>query len=161
MQALETKLAEQLGKLRLVLVQLPPAAYSQSSLYLGNASIGAHTRHILELLLCLTKGYQLGLVDYYNRTRDLSIEVNLVTALQQLDRLLVLSPNADKSLEVFDEEGIVIQSTYFRELVYQIEHAIHHMALISVALREFGIPLADPTFGFAYSTIAYQEQCAQ
>ncbi len=50
--------------------QLTDAEYSQPSNILFNASIGQHVRHIIELFLCLEKGYETGVVNYEKRKRD-------------------------------------------------------------------------------------------
>jgi hypothetical protein len=46
---------------------LTDAQYLQKIVHLGNASIGQHTRHNIELLQCATNGYSNGFVDYVNR----------------------------------------------------------------------------------------------
>jgi hypothetical protein len=44
-----------------------------------------------------------------------------------------------------------------RELLYNLEHAIHHMALIQVAVRQAFPALTLPAhFGVAYSTVQHQ-----
>ena len=53
--------------------QLTDAEYSQPSKILFNASIGQHVRHIIELFLCLEKGYENGVVNYEKRKRDYKI----------------------------------------------------------------------------------------
>jgi hypothetical protein len=50
----------------------------------------------------------------------------------------------------------IVTTTYFREIVYNIEHTIHHLALIKVALIELKLSLVDNNFGMAYSTIKYK-----
>ena len=35
-----------------------------------------------------------------------------------------------------DIDDLKVQSNYHRELAYNIEHAIHHMALIKLAIRK-------------------------
>jgi hypothetical protein len=54
-----------------------------------------------------------------------------------------------------------VQTNYFRELLYNLEHSIHHQALIKVAvLKNKNIQLCSE-FGVAKSTIEYRTQCAQ
>ena len=43
--------------------QLSGDEYTQPSKILFNASIGQHVRHIIELFLCLEKGYETGSVN--------------------------------------------------------------------------------------------------
>jgi len=57
-----------------------------------------------------------------------------------------------------------MNSSYFRELQYNIEHAIHHMAIIKIAIGACFTEVELPAnFGVAYSTVRYQKQlaCAQ
>ena len=51
-----------------------------------------------------------------------------------------------------------ITTTYFREVLYNTEHVIHHLALIKVALIDMDLDLADKNFGMAYSTIKYKNE---
>ena len=161
MDILQSNIAAQLNKLKSVISILSPNVYSQKSRYLGDSSIGAHVRHIIELINCVENGYTEGVVDYQNRVRDLRLETDVHLALEQIDMILKAPVKSDKIMYVFESSVSQITSTYFRELLYQMEHAIHHMALMQVALREFDIQIDDKHFGFAYSTIAYQKQCAQ
>jgi hypothetical protein len=66
-------------------------------------------------------------------------------------------------MEYHPNENFHVNSTYFRELVYNIEHAIHHFAIMAIAVKSNfqEVTLAE-NFGTAYSTIQFQEkQCAQ
>ena len=57
--------------------------------------------------------------------------------------------------------SFTVKTNYFRELLYNLEHSIHHQALIKVAvLKNKNIQLC-PEFGIAKSTIEYRTQCAQ
>jgi len=56
------------------------------------------------------------------------------------------------------EEAIesTVTTTYFREIVYNTEHAIHHLALIKVALIEMNLDVVADDFGMAYSTMKFK-----
>ena len=60
-----------------------------------------------------------------------------------------------------DGEELLIQSNYERELLYNLEHCIHHQALIKVAIIQSNSVAIDENFGVARSTIEYRKQCAQ
>ena len=48
----------------------------------------------------------------------------------------------------------MVESTLERELVYNIEHAVHHMAMIKIGLRQIAPEiLIDKNFGVAQSTV--------
>lgn len=156
------QLSQQLQSLSNLLVNLTNEQFNQKIEHLGNSSIGGHTRHVIELLQCAVDGYNTGTVDYINRKRNLLLETDRIlayTVLQRLDDLVKLS---DKQLNLFVDqiEGAIeltkVTTTYYREIVYNTEHTIHHLALIKVAIIELKLDLIDSNFGMAYSTIKYQ-----
>ena len=53
-------------------------------------------------------------------------------------------------------DTIVISTNYFRELVYNLEHTVHHMALIRVGINEVSAVKVPEEFGVASSTIKYK-----
>ncbi len=147
--------------------QLSDAEYGQPSKILFNATIGRHVRHIIELFLCLEKGYQEGIVNYEKRKRDHRIETDrsfAATLLKELYQRLS-RPNKDMILEAEDyadtAETVMIPSNYYREIAYNLEHTIHHMALIRVGINEVSSITLPDEFGVAYSTIKFRQQCAQ
>jgi hypothetical protein len=154
------QLADSLG-------QLSPPQYSQSCATLFNNTIGQHVRHIIELFQCLENGYGSGTVNYEKRKRDEEIETDKELAgrlLLDIHRGLN-KPNKTLTLEAsydeHDPDCIAIETNYYREIAYNLEHTIHHMALIRVGITEItNIQLPDD-FGVASSTIKYRKQCAQ
>ena len=60
-----------------------------------------------------------------------------------------------------DLEIVAIPSNYYREIAYNLEHTIHHMALIRVGINEVSSVVLPTEFGVAYSTIKFRQQCAQ
>ena len=147
--------------------QLTDAEYSQPSKILFNASIGQHVRHIIELFLCLEKGYETGTVNYEKRKRDYKIETDKNFAAQLLKEIYhrLDRPDIDLVMDAEDYEdvsGVVaIRSNYYREIAYNLEHSIHHMALIRVGINEVSSIVLPDQFGVAYSTIKFRQQCAQ
>ena len=124
-----------------------------------NATIGEHVRHVIELFQCLEKGYDTGIVNYEKRKRDHEIENNkelasflLKEIYQNLDK-----PNKEILLEAEDYcdpmEIVSISSNYYGELAYNLEHTIHHMALIRVGINEVSSVKLPKEFGVAYSTV--------
>jgi len=57
-----------------------------------------------------------------------------------------------------NDNFIKIDTTSTRELVYNIEHAVHHMAIMKIGVREIASYIKlDPDFGIAASTIRYKD----
>jgi len=60
--------------------------------------------------------------------------------------------------DVANDNFVTVETTAMRELVYNIEHAVHHMAIIKIGVREIANYIELPLdFGIAASTIRYQE----
>lgn len=148
-----------------VIGQLTDHDYARPLSVLSGNTIGKHVRHILEFYELLVNSARTGLLNYDQRQRDLRLEVNpdeairrigsIDRSVQRLDLNQYLRLEAD--LSVAGAETIQIPSSFARELLYNVEHAIHHMALIQVAVMN-AFPDVDlpPHFGVAYSTVQHQ-----
>ena len=70
--------------------------------------------------------------------------------------------NKDLILEsVFFDVISRINTNYFREIIYNLEHCIHHQALIRVAIEECTDLQLPESFGVAPSTLLYRERVLQ
>jgi len=149
------------------LSELNDDEYRQPSKVLLNATIGQHVRHIIELFQCLEIGYNDGIVNYEKRKRNYQIETDkdLATLLLKEIYQNIERSNREIFLEAEDYCGsteiVSIPSNYYRELAYNLEHTIHHMALIRVGINEVSSVRLPEEFGVAYSTVKYRQQCAQ
>jgi hypothetical protein len=156
------QLEEQATLLHAVISSLPENAYQQKIPALYHASIGDHTRHIVEILQCAVHGHIPGVIDYHNRERNLQLAEDPSLALGSLQNLLHTCKLDNKAVNVIhgdvNQKDDQVLSTYHRELLYNVEHTIHHMALIKVALFYLGIQDLPEGFGMAYSTITYQKK---
>ena len=156
------QLSQQLQSLDNLLSLLDDKQYTNKIAHLGSASIGGHTRHIIELLQCAVDGYTTGEVDYVNRSRNLQLENDRHLAKAVLQKINNSVKAPDKSLALITEEmdGSIqssnVLTSYFREIVYNTEHTIHHLALIKVAIIDMKLHVVDNNFGMAYSTIKYK-----
>jgi len=160
-----SKSKEALGSLASVLKQLPDQnCYTETCGALSNATIGQHTRHIIELYQCLLAGYSAASINYDDRKRDPLYENNITAATEMISEIQLNLEQPDKSVKIFcgtGDEAVCIESNYYREVLYNLEHCIHHQALIKVALLSIqGLHIADG-FGVAPSTLQYRNQCAQ
>ena len=153
-----------LDKLVSLLIQLPDSEYAKPCVSLSNSTIGEHTRHIVEMFQCLENNYDSGIVNYDKRSRNQLIQTNTDFAISQIKMVQNSLEKENKKLElqqIIDKEELRIESNYFRELLYNLEHCIHHQALIKVAILQMDSIEIDASFGVARSTIEYRNQCAQ
>lgn len=105
-----------------------------------------------------------GVVNYDKRDHDKAIENDKFIAHSTLQTILESVKNiADKALilevcyHLDHEDFTPLPTSYRRELVYNIEHAVHHMAIMKIGIKEIAPYIALPhDFGIAASTIRHQ-----
>lgn len=141
--------------------------FRKPSEILNNASVGQHVRHTLEFFLCLIDAVPSRQLDYDKRNHDKFIEEDKKLSLSVLDSIRGFIAKNTKNFEIdltvnYDLErelNTSITSNFYRELAYNIEHAIHHMAIIKIGIKDI-CPYVkiDNSFGVASSTIRYQKQ---
>lgn len=128
---------------------------------LDDSTIGGHTRHIIEFLEILLNSYHTNQINYDERQRNLDLEKNPEKAIQAISEILSSINLPNKNLIMHQTVGNVsleIPTNFFRELLYNIEHCIHHQALIKVAFNDIKMShLLNKNFGIAPSTIQYRE----
>lgn len=147
-----------------LLDQLSDSEYAKPCPQLSNATIGEHTRHIIEMFQCLENFYEIGLVNYDKRERNILIQTSTEFAKSKIVDIQNNLDKPNKKIElqqIIDGEEIRIDSNYHRELLYNLEHCIHHQALIKVAILQCEDIQIDANFGVARSTIEYRSKCAQ
>ncbi len=153
-----------LNELSDLLSQLSDQDYTAPCFGLSNATIGEHTRHIIEMFQCLEKQYNEGVINYDDRKRDCRIQTETGFAQQCLAEIAAVLDKPNKNLQLqqcVDGETLLIATNYERELLYNLEHCIHHQALIKVAVLQNQSIVIDENFGVARSTIEYRKQCVQ
>jgi len=131
---------------------------------LSNSTIGQHIRHTLEFFICLEQGYSEGTINYDKRAHDKLIESDKYIALSTIDRVrnfvatLIEKPlRLELGYDLEKDDFFTIETTATRELVYNIEHAVHHMAIIKIGVREIASYInLCPDFGIAASTIRFK-----
>ena len=140
--------------------------FKKPSKALSNSTIGQHLRHTLEFFICFEQGCRTGVINYDRRDHDKIIETNRQLAADTIRRMINfvsnLEENPSLSLEVsYDLDGETfetLQTTTARELVYNIEHAVHHMAIMKIGVNEIAPYIKLPSgFGIAASTIRHQQ----
>lgn len=160
--SLKSATNEIFGQLTEVISQLDNEDYACPLTVLSGNTIGKHVRHILEFYDLLVHSYHTGQLNYDRRQRDLLLEISPDEAVLRIKRINYAIQHLDLNRPLHLEAElssvpVQIPSSYNRELLYNIEHAIHHMALIQVAVRDAFLHVVLPAnFGVAYSTIQHQ-----
>ena len=131
---------------------------------LGGATIGQHTRHIIEMFQCLVQQYESGFINYDNRERNSLIETlpdYAVACIQEIKDSMIRPEKKLILIQRIAGTEMALDSNYYRELLYNLEHCIHHQALIKVATLGINNIQLHENFGVAPSTIEYKKQCVQ
>ena len=137
---------------------------------LMGSTIGQHIRHVLEFYECLLDTRDFGVVCYDKRKRRLELEEDIFVIGDTILRIVttIESKISDTpirleiSFSATNDEAAVFESTVNRELAYCLEHMIHHLVMIKMALSVDRPEIQLPeNFGVAYSTIRNKVQCAQ
>jgi uncharacterized damage-inducible protein DinB len=128
-----------------------------------SGSVGAHVRHCLDHVRAVLDAADGAVLSYDCRERDTALEhdrtLGILALRQQGSRLeaLVGRP-ADQPLLLkvqVDGHGATVEvaSSLGRELVFVLQHTIHHQAIIALLLAARGVTV-PPRFGYAPSTVS-------
>lgn len=154
-----------LNQLADLISQIHEHDFAKPAESLGNSTIGQHIRHTLEFFLCFESGYSQGVINYDKRAHDKLIETDKYIALSSINKVREFTASfVEKPLllevgyDLIKDDFATIQTTATRELVYNIEHAVHHMAIMKIGIREIAEYITLPAdFGIAASTIRYKD----
>lgn len=153
--------ANQLLDLKNILKNIPKADYVKSLSILEGFSIGKHTRHILEFYEIFLFNIKNGKVCYDDRKRNTLIEEDSDYAREFINKLLeqlclVDNINPIKLIAKFDSAEISIDSSWERELIFNIEHTNHHLTIIRIGLKTCFPEIDIPShLGFSNATLLY------
>jgi len=144
--------------------------YTTSIVHLNQSTIGKHVRHITEFFSCFLNGINANKINYDLREREEKLETNKTYTIETLQRISdEISTHFNQSDILFEynfssdsTQSSSLLSSTLRELIFCLDHSIHHQALIKVALIELKKEyLVKENFGMAYSTIRHNLRCAQ
>ena len=166
---LKVAASDLLDQLEAMIGQLSEEDFRTPVKILSNSSIGQHVRHTLEFFICLMDASNHGVINYDKRKHDKFIQEDKQLAssvIKSINEFLNgVADNASLSLEIEygtsdeDVEINVVPTNYDRELAYNIEHAVHHMALMKVGIiSSFDYVELPPHFGVASSTVRYHSK---
>ncbi|MES2655440.1 MAG: DinB family protein [Bacteroidota bacterium] len=151
-----------------LVTQMHEDDYAKNLDLLSGNTVAKHVRHVLELYVQLLSGIAQHEINYDKRERNLLLEHNKTYTLgfiNDLQAQIENLSNTDNLLylnSLVNNEEVLVKSSLARELVYNIEHAIHHMAIINIACKHyFNYIQLDKNFGVAYATLQFQQTCVQ
>lgn len=147
-------------------LQVKDEDYSMPLELLSGNTLAKHVRHVLEMYEEMQGGISSGLIDYDARKRNLLIEHSREYTLQYISELAarIGTLEYDMALKLAvnyntGNDGLVVDTSLNRELSYNIEHAIHHMAIMQITAKHlFPYVVLPDDFGVAYSTQTYFKQ---
>ena len=157
---------EVLKQLESLIIQLKKEEYSAPMKILSENSIGKHIRHILEMFQQMIRSQEIGYIDYDERPHNELLEIHPDLAIQTINKLqkdiqqirsdMLLTMNSCYAASL--KKSTPIQTSLTRELLYTIEHAVHHMAIIKISVQQIKRTILLPeNFGVAQSTINYRK----
>ena len=160
-----------LSQLMQLITTLSKDEYTAKLDVLNQSTIGQHIRHIVEFYIELNKGYSLGIVDYDNRTRNLEFEVNQNQVIEEIQLIIttIENYNLEKELLIESNHGlsndgkVYSKSSSRREVVYALDHTVHHLAIIKIAIQSMYKHITlDTNIGIAPSTLRNNKKvCVQ
>ncbi|MCO6478080.1 MAG: DinB family protein [Phaeodactylibacter sp.] len=151
-----------------LLEHIHPKAYSRPLGVFNASTIGQHFRHIFDFYECLLRGASEGIVDYASRSRNEKMEKDpsyARAAFQQMGQACI-GLNEEQPLKVRadfsslpDDGRPELGSTVGRELMFAYDHAVHHLALIKIGMKE-ALPEIeiDEQMGVAPSTLKHRNR---
>jgi hypothetical protein len=166
---MRTALASALSQLDEVLMELEHLPRQLADNVYLEANIGRHLRHVFDHLLAIKEATEVGLVDYDKRDRGNEVETDRMMASQRLSLLRLWIQTEDfenrkiavaSEIDCENTQRMEFDSNLHREILYVINHTIHHAAHIKLALAQYGIALPDH-IGIAPGTASFNRQSSQ
>lgn len=158
-----------LNEIGQMLQHLSNEEYERPLPVLSSSSVGQHVRHVLEFYKSLLLATESGVVNYDARKRQMELETETEAALLCIGDIMrqLTALEGDRSLTLVgnysaqDDRELTVPTTLFRELAYNLEHSIHHQALIKIGVTELGqAKVLHEDFGIAPATIRYRKSLA-
>jgi len=155
-------------QIRFYLLRLEQEKYQRPLEIFSGSSIGQHTRHIIEFFQCMLTQIDSGTLNYDLRQRNQELEQIPDCAMREIAIVLeclhyLKQPSVIKLASSYGagdgQEFLMVETTLERELLYNIEHAVHHLAMIKIGLKIVAPDMKLPdSFGVAKSTLAFQQK---
>ncbi len=154
MKLLLDSLTLSLSQISAILEQLQLLSKDKRNYLYQDLNIGNHVRHVIDHCIAVKDGISSGRIDYNNRNRGTHIESKSQQALNALNEFAKWVNNCEQNCT--DKEMLIkseidclqtrnqeFKSSLSRELLYLINHTIHHAAHIGLICKhqEVEIPL--------------------
>ena len=162
MSRLRDATIEALDQIRSLILAVEVASGSSENLY-AVSGIGPHVRHVVDHFRAFQSGTKSGAVNYNVRRRECALErrsdlalleiEGLVTWLQAV-KMIEFTVIVESEISCLHMENAQFQSTTNRELLYLINHTIHHAAYAALLVRQYGVT-PDARVGYAPTTATY------
>ena len=116
------------------------------------------------VFLCLMRQHSNGTISYDLRERDQRIESETAYCQVKIKEIIDFLDGLDQEdalhFEVNYADHIIRTSSCLtRELIHNIEHVIHHLAIVKIALLQYHSEIQlPPSFGVAPSTLRYWKE---
>ena len=116
--------------------------YSQKNSHLINETIGKHVRHIIDFYLCFINGIKIKFIDYDKRERNKKVENDKEYAIKTISVIINLLKNSYLNTPITINLNLSItksslNSSIERELMYIVDHAIHHGHIIQLFIKNY------------------------
>jgi hypothetical protein len=106
-----------------------------------------------------------------NRKRNLEFEINQNLIINEFNQIIknIKTFDLEKQIKIKSNHGenegenSFSQSSILRELIYALDHTVHHLAIVKIAIQsEYKHIELNPNLGVAPSTIRNNKKiCAQ
>tara|TARA_R100001377_G_scaffold68484_1_gene43760 strand:+ start:480 stop:1007 length:528 start_codon:yes stop_codon:yes gene_type:complete len=166
---MRTALANSLEQLNDILVELEQMPRQLADNVYREANVGQHIRHVFDHMLAIKLAVEEGVVDYDKRDRGNEVETDRLMASQRLSllRLWIQTEDFDNckitvasEIDCESTQRMHFDSNLNREILYVINHTIHHAAHIKLVLAHFGINL-PAHIGIAPGTASFNRHSTQ
>lgn len=153
---------EALDQVRSLIDSVEGTSGASENLY-ATSGIGVHVRHVADHFRAFKAGVTSGTVDYNVRRRECVLERRSDFGLLEIESLITWLQTAafnDAPVTVVSEisclhtESVQFRSNTNRELLYLINHTIHHVAYAALLARQHGVT-PGLGIGFAPATASY------
>lgn len=156
---------QKLQEVRKLIEEIPDGLYQEKAEIISDSTIGQHFRHIIEFYQSVMN-LQGDTICYDDRVRNVRLETERGFVSEKITEIINglngLKSNKEMTLRAnYGEkinEIIYLSTSIHRELAYALDHCIHHLAIIKIAISQSSWKVnLDPNLGVAPSTIRYKK----